>query len=255
MGRIAVEDRGALRVLTLDHPARRNALDDAMLEELAAAIDPSATSGVRAFLVRGDEKAFCAGYDLTSLAAVAEGAPLPDARLSQVLTTLERHPSPSVALVLGPAFGAGCELAAACDFRVGGPGAVFCMPPARLGIVYAPSGIHRFLTLLGRGRTKRLFLTGCKVDAETALDWGLLDELHPADAERAALALCDELLGGAPLAVRGMKLAIEALSELSLEPAAAARIESMRRDAFNSEDAREARAAFLEKRKPRFQGR
>lgn len=255
--RLRVEDRpNGVRVLTLDNPARRNAVDPEILEALAAALDPAATSHVRALLVRGHGGAFCSGYDLGALPPPTDEGVLPDDRLGQVLSLLEHHPAPSVALVDGPAFGAGCELACTCDFRVASPAALFSMPPARLGIVYAPDGLRKLAAIVGLPRAKRMFLTAMRVDAQRAHAWGLADELSPQDAvEAAAFALCDDLAAGAPLAVSGMKLSFAYLSRAQLSEAQEQELRRLRHRAFSSEDANEGRAAFLEKRRPVFKGR
>lgn len=249
-----VEDReDGIRVLTLDNPARRNALDDGLLARLDAALDVPAR--VRAFLVRGAGGAFCSGYDLTHLGPPVDGR-LPDDALVALLLKLEQHPVPSVALVRGAAFGAGFDLAAACDFRIGTPDAVLSLPPARLGIVYSAEGMARVARLVGVARAKSLFLTARRLDGPTALAWGLLDECLPAEeAEARALELCATLASGAPLAVSGMKEMFGLLFRPPLSEEEQARVRGLRAAAFASEDAKEGRAAFLEKRPPRFQGR
>lgn len=250
---LGVEDReGGVRVLTLSHPARRNALNDALLARLDAALEPAAH--VRALLVRGEGGAFCSGYDLTHLGPPGEDGRLPDDLLVECLLKLERHPAPSVALVDGAAVGAGFDLAASCDFRIGTPGAFFLMPPARLGIVYSPEGLARAARLVGVSRAKQLFLAARRLAAPEALAWGLLDECVE-DAEGRALALCATLAGHAPLAVSGMKESFGLLARASLGPAEQQRLRGLRAAAFGSEDAKEGRAAFLEKRPPRFTGR
>lgn len=254
--RVEVEDReGGLRVLTLVHPARKGALDDGMVEALDRALAPEATLHVRAFLVRGTGGAFCSGYDLTGLGPAGPGGALPDDALMAMLARLEAHPAPSVALVTGAAFGAGFDLACACDFRVAAEGSVFCMPPSRLGVVYAADGIRRASRTVGPARAKLLFLTGRRVDARTALEWGLVDALasaHHAEAE--ALGLCAELAAGAPLALAGMKETFRRLGHGPLGSEAHQHLRELRAQAFASDDAREGRAAFLEKRPPRFRG-
>ncbi len=252
---LRVEDReGGVRVLTLSHPARRNALNDALLARLDAALEPAAH--VRALLLRGEGGAFCSGYDLTHLGPPGEDGRLPDDLLVECLLKLERHPAPSVALVDGAAVGAGFDLAASCDFRVGTPDTVFLMPPARLGIVYSPEGLARAARLVGFARAKQLFLTARKLDAHEALAWGLLDEcLEPAGAEARAEALCATLAAHAPLAVSGMKESFGRLARAPLEEVDRTRLRGLRAAAFGSEDAKEGRAAFLEKRPPRFTGR
>lgn len=252
---VEVEDReGGVRVLTIVNPARKNALDDRLLGQLDAALTPP--HHVRAFLVRGAGGTFCSGYDLTNLGPPAADGRLPDDLLMAFLTRLERHPVPSVAHVQGAAFGAGFDLACACDFRVGTPDTVFCMPAARLGLVYSVEGMARAARLVGQARARALFLTARKLDGQTALAWGLLDECPPArDSEARALELCQTLASHAPLAVAGMKEVFGALGRPPLAEEERMRARALRAAAFGSEDAREGRAAFLEKRPPRFQGR
>ncbi|MEW5740554.1 MAG: enoyl-CoA hydratase-related protein [Myxococcota bacterium] len=246
---------GGVRELTVSHPARKNALDDGLLEALDGAL--SSSEGVRAWLVRGaGEGIFSAGYDLTSLTSYQPDARLPDERLGEVLDRLSRHPAPSVALVTGPAIGAGCELAAACDFRVGDPNALFSMPPAKIGVVYALKGLQRFVARVGEGRARYLFLTGRRLGADDALRFGLLDLLaaDAAAAEAQARALCDELAANAPLAIRGLKRGLALLEEGGGSAEERAEYEALRRQSFNSRDAREGRDAVLAKRPPRFTG-
>ncbi len=245
---------GGVCCLTLSNPARKNALDDGALEQLRAAL--TAGGQVRCWLVRGEGTgAFSAGYDLSSLTHVGEG-PLPDDAMGDVLDLLQQHPAPSVALITGPAFGAGCELACACDFRVGDSRAVFCLPPAKIGVVYALRGIARVAALTGVGRAKWMLLTAARVEAEEARLFGLLDALTAQGAAEArALELCHELAQAAPLAIAGMKQAFSALIRGGPTAQEAAALVALRRAAFNSADAKEGREAFLARRAPKFSGR
>lgn len=236
-----------MRALTLSHPARKNALDAASLGQLRAALVDSA--GVRCWLVRGEGDAFSAGYDLSSLVEVGDAGPLPDDAIGDVFDLLQDHPAPSVALVRGPAFGAGCELACACDFRVGDATAVFCLPPAKIGVVYAPRGIARIAAVTGLQRAKWMLLTGERVTADQAEGFGLLD-VRDADAETRALTLAQDLAAAAPLAIAGMKRAFAGLAR-----GVAPDVDGLRRAAFNSADAKEGREAFLARRPPKFTGR
>jgi len=254
MGTLEVEDRGEeIRVLTLNNPARRNALDAALLEDLSRALDATP----RVFLLRGKGGHFCSGFDLTQFPdAEKVTGPLPDTALLAVLKKLESHPSPSVALVQGAAVGGGCDLAAACDFRVGDSTATFWMPPAKLGVVYAADGLSRMVRRVGNARAKWMLLTGRKVAAEQAEAWGLLDERVPdGQAPLAAERLCEELAAGAPLAVRAMKRALDALSAPPLSVDELARLDEARRQSYGSEDFLEGRNAVRERRAPRFKGR
>lgn len=248
---LLVEDVApGVRALVLSNPARRNAIDPGFIEALSAALDDDA--GVKVWLVRGEGTGvFSGGFDLTQLDAVDEGQPLPDERLGQVLQKLARHRLPSVALVLGKAIGGGCELAVSCDFRVGNARASFSFPPARLGIVYARAGLQRLRARVGEQVARRMFLAGLPLDAEEARAVQLLDVLAD-DAEERALALCQQLAASAPLAVQGMKFGFSLLDGASDE--ALADYELLRRQAFNSRDAREGREAMLQRRSPTFTG-
>ncbi len=245
-----------MRGLTVSHPARKNALDDGLLGQLEACLRDDA--GVRCWLVRGaGGGVFSSGYDLQHLTRYGPGDRLPDERLGDVLDLLMHHPAPSVALVQGPAIGAGCELAVACDFRVGGPRASFGLPPARLGVVYATRGLSRVIERVGEGHARYLFLTARRVEAPDALRRGLLDMLAEDDAraEAEALGLCRELAAHAPLAMAGLKRGFELLTRGGGTAQEQAAQEASRRASFNSDDAQEGRAAILEKRAPRFTGR
>ncbi len=248
---------GKIRQLTLSNPDRRNALDPPMLDALAAAL--CTTDDVRAWLVRGDGPAsatFCAGYDLGALSVWDPASPMPDQRLGEVFDLLSKHRAPSVALLMGGAVGAGCELACACDFRVADTRAFFLVPPAKLGIVYAPRGIARVAAKSSLQTARLLMLAGRKLEAEDAKVRGLIDVLtFQGDAERQALALVGELAGNAPLALQGMKRALAGLANSEDLAALDAELDAARRASFQSDDAKEGVAAFLEKRAAQFNGR
>jgi len=246
------DEPGGVRVLTLSNPGRKNALDEGLLAQLDTAL--ATTTGAGAFLIRGDgEGVFSAGWDLHALSTVPADRPLPDAVLGEVLDRLSAHPFPSVAMIDGPAYGAACELAMACDFRVAGAGAALSMPPARLGLVYSLKGLARFRERVGDATTRYLFLTGRRVAAPEALRRGLVDVLCEAPLAEAR-ALCVELAGHAPLAIAGLKRGLSLLADVEKTPQAVEGYEALRRASFESADAREGRKAILEKRPPRFRG-
>ena len=232
---------GGVRGLTLDNPGARNALDAQTLNRLEAAVADSA--GVRCWLLRGAGGHFCSGWNLGALEELQPDAPLPDERIGVVFDALQRTDAPSLAFVEGSAFGAGFELCCACDFRIAAPNAVFCIPPAKLGIVYAPKGIARVARVIGSGRAQSMFLSGRRVAVDEAVRIGLTEE--PGDEAR-ALAFARELALTAPLAVAGMKRIFR--GEYG-------DLERLRRESFFSEDAREGVSALLEKRPPKFSGR
>lgn len=256
--KVRAEDRGAVRILTLDNVAKRNALDYGSLAELEQACEAAARDQVRCLVLRGaGEQAFSAGFDLAAMDG--PGGDRPDLAVERAMEAVEAVPCPTVAFVNGAAFGAGCELAATCDLRIASATATLGMPPAKLGVVYAAAGLRRFLSLVGPAHTREMFFTGRPVDAATARAIGLVDRVvAPEAAEAEAVALADEIARNAPLAVQGMKRILrllEAAHERGLTEAEREEVAGLRRRAFDSADLKEGRAAWAERRKPRFQGR
>jgi enoyl-CoA hydratase len=254
------EDRGAVRVVTLDNPQKRNALDFASLSELAAASQAASRDGVRCLVFRGEgDKAFCSGFDIAAIPVGPNDGDRPDLAVERTMEAVEAVPCPTIAFLNGSAFGAGAELAATCDLRVARPGVAIGMPPAKLGVVYAPAGLRRFLHLVGPSRAREMFFTGRPLEAGEALAIGLVDRVVPVDqAEEAALGLAQEIALNAPLAVQGMKRILrllDAAAERGFTDVEREEIVRLRRRAFESDDVREGREAFLEKRPPRFRGR
>jgi enoyl-CoA hydratase/carnithine racemase len=257
---LASEDRGLIRILTLDNLSKRNALDFASLAGLEAACAAAARDGVRCLVFRGaGDRAFSSGFDIAAIPTGPQEGDRPDLAVERAMAAVEGVPCPTIAFLNGSAFGAGAELAATCDLRVARPGVQLGMPPARLGVVYAPAGLRRFVHLVGPSRAREMFFTGRPVEADEALAIGLVDRVVPADeAEGAALALAGEIAANAPLAVQGMKRILrllDAAAERGFTDVERTEIAELRRRAFESDDVREGRQAFLEKRAPSFRGR
>lgn len=253
MSELKVERRDAIAILTLSNPQKRNALDPHLLDALCSALSRLPSDGVRAAVLTGEgDKAFSAGYDI---AALPDEAAPSDNPLARALDAIADGALPVIAALNGAAIGGGCELAATCDLRVAHDAVTLMMPPVRLGLVYAPSGLARFVALCGLSRTRELFLTATPVAAARALSWGLVDHVVARDAVVAtAVALATEMARGAPLAVAGTRRALELLLP-SLDAAGAAELAQRIQQAWTSEDAAEARAAWSAKRKPTFKGR
>jgi enoyl-CoA hydratase/carnithine racemase len=252
-GRLVVERREEVALLTLSNPPKRNALDPPMLDALVAAVAALPRQGVRAAVLTADGATFSSGFDIARLPAT--GSPQEDNVLDRALTALEHGELPIVAALNGLCLGGGCELAAACDLRVAHAAVELGMPPVRLGVVYAATGLERFVALIGAAHTRELFLTARRVDAARALAWGLIDQLVPvAELLPRALELATEIASGAPLAVRGTRRALAEICH-TLSPATRAELKRTERASWESRDAAEARRAFAEKRPPRFTGK
>lgn len=257
--RIRVEERGLARVLVVDNPAKRNALDFQALEEIEKVCAEATRDGVRCLVVRGaGAEAFSSGFDIAEMALTSRRGDRPDEAVERAADALSAVPCPTVAFLNGAAFGGALELAVTCDLRVARAGVKLAMTPAKLGVVYPEGGLRRFADLVGSARTRELFFVGRPIDADTALAWGLVNRVSPAaTAEADALALAGEIAENAPLAVRGMKRILRLLEgthERGLSAPERDEISDLRRRAFESADLREGRRAWEERRAPRFRG-
>jgi enoyl-CoA hydratase/carnithine racemase len=246
--------------LTIANPGKRNALDHAILDGIAAALGPGgAAAGARAVVLTGADGMFSSGYDI---GGIPEDV-FPDRAEALVahpftgaLDALDAVDVPTVAALPGHTIGGGLELALCCDLRVAADGIRLGMPPAKLGLVYSHVGLRRFVDAVGAPRTRELFLLGRNVDARVAEAWGLVNRVVPGDAlAAAALDWAAELAANAPLSVRGNKRILRELLRASLDPAVERELIALRQASFRSEDMREGVRAFGEKRAPVWQGR
>ncbi len=257
---LRVEQRGPVVEVTLDRPERRNALTPDVISALMQLL--TAARGdrqLRAVLLTGaGEKAFCAGFDIEMIESVGGSETGAERDLvDELATTVRELPVPVVAAVNGAAVGAGCDLAVACDIRVGSPAARFGMPPARLGILYGWKGVERLVRTVGPAAAKELLLTGALVHAERAHHIGLLSAIVPADELMAeARRITDVLAANAPLSVAGSKRMVDLLAAPgTLSDEAHAVLAEIQRTVWNSEDAVEGARSYRERRPPEFKGR
>jgi 2-(1,2-epoxy-1,2-dihydrophenyl)acetyl-CoA isomerase len=246
--------------IELARPDKRNAISAQMFSELGDAAEAAASDpGIRAVLVRGDGPSFCAGIDVTLLGQLAGTR---GARLRSFIRTAQRPyltlaqmDKPSVAAVQGHALGAGFQLALACDLRVCAEDVRFAMLEVRFGLVPDLGGIHRLSRLIGPARTKELVWTGRTVEPEEAERLGLANRVVPSETlAKEGEALAREVAASPPIPVSLTKSLIGRAAETPLETALE-RDGQAQTTCLDTEDHREAVAAYLEQRPPRFQGR
>ncbi|MBV9817706.1 MAG: enoyl-CoA hydratase/isomerase family protein [Solirubrobacterales bacterium] len=258
-GRLLVDEPAPhVTRLTISHHGKRGALDQAILDAVAATLP---RLDARCVILTGEGDTFSAGYDLAALRE--EALPVDAERLvahpfAAAIDAVATHPRPIVAALNGSAIGGGLELAIACDLRIASAAARLGMPPAKLGLVYSHTGIRKFIETIGAPRTRELFLVGDAIDADTALGWGLVNAVAPAgDLAAAAVDLARRIAANAPLAQRGNKRVITAVLDeaAAIAPAIERELLALREASFATEDFREGVRAFEEKRDPEFTGR
>jgi enoyl-CoA hydratase/carnithine racemase len=248
------EDADGVATLTLNRPDQYNALSSALLAALQSAVhDLARDESVRVVVIGGAGKAFCAGHDLKEIRehADAEFEKEIFERCRRVMIELTQLPQPVIARVHGPAYAAGCQLVAQCDLAVAVADARFATSGVNYGVFCSTPGVP-LARNISRKRALEMLLTGEPIDAATALDWGLVNRVVPADRLDAEVqTLARSILEKSRTVIAaGKKIFYEQLSD-NLEQAYRVATAAMV-DGVNSEDGQEGIAAFVEKRKPRW---
>lgn len=245
-----------IATVVLDRPAKLNALTPQMLEDLESSIATVAASDARVLVLRGaGGKAFCVGADINEFAALGPVRMWRDwtARGHRVFDALARLRQPTIAVLHGPAFGGGLELALACDFRIVAAQARLGLPEVGLGTVPGWGGTQRLTELAGPARAKEIVLARRVLDGQTAHQWGVATCCVPDDELPSAVdELVAQLLGGAPVAVQLAKQLIDGCTA----GASSRLLESIAGGLTSAtDDLQEGVAAFRERRTPTFHGR
>ena len=255
--RIETAPGDPVAVLRIVNPGRKNAISGAMwaqFGEHARAL--SDNSAIRAVLIRSGDDIFSAGADISGFAEARSGAGNAasyDDLVEMTCRDVEAITQPTLCLIQGPCLGAGASLAASCDIRICSERASFAVPAARLGLGYDIRGIARFRRVFGHAAATAMLFTAGRMGARAAHACGAVYHVtESATAESETLALAQQIAANAPLSLRAAKLALRALAHDDDALREQALLAASQADA--SDDYREGRAAFAEKRPPRFTG-
>lgn len=260
MGEILVRREGAVAWVVFSNPAKLNAMTDAMWRRYPEVIAELDRDGdVHVIVLAGDgDRAFVSGADISQFDAV-DAEPGAQAEYNRGLDAAFNAAvdcaKPVIASIRGICMGGGLGLAASCDIRIAADDAVFRMPAARLGVGYTFDGLRRFVDILGAANTSDIFFSARRFDANDALRMGFVNRVVPAFDLRAVVdEYCTAIADNAPLTIVAAKSAIR---ESRRDPGARDldTVERLCNACFASDDYREGRTAFMEKRPPRFRGK
>ena len=256
MESIEIKQRNGIAHVALNRPSARNAVTLAMWQQLAETFSRfTADRDLRAVVLTGEGKDFSVGADISEFDKIRndrqESAKY-EVAVDGCSMAIAELGKPVVAAISGFCLGGGCHLALACDFRFADRTATVGIPSAKLSIVYGIRSVQRLSALVGIANAKRILYSGDRYPAEQARSMGLIDEIYD-DARLAAEQFVERLAANAPLSIAGAKFMLNGLSmgAGALDLATAQRLIDA---ASDSEDFKEGRRAFAEKRPPRFHG-
>lgn len=255
---IIADLKNGIYVITVNRPEKLNALNAAVITELGLAINEVyENTQIRAAVITGaGSKAFVAGADISEFISMngAQGKQLAARGQDLVFSKIENSSKPIIAAVNGFALGGGCELAMACHFRIAADTARFGQPEVNLGLIPGYGGTQRLTQLIGKGRAMEYALTGNMITAADALQWGLVNHITTADELlEKAFSILEIIISKAPLAIAKL-IQLVNIAAYGSENGLSQEIVAFG-ELFDTDDAKEGAAAFVEKRKPVFTGK
>jgi enoyl-CoA hydratase/carnithine racemase len=257
---LLTEENDNILTLILNRPEKRNALTPEMLVQLYQVLMMHASKDrIRVVVLRGaGDRAFSSGYDIhaipTGVSPEVEKLLQKKSPFELAVESIVDFPYPVIAMLNGFAFGGACDLAVACDMRIAADHVQMGMVPARLGMVYFPEGLQRFVRTIGLPRTKEMFFTARRYDTNRLKEMGLVDYVLPRnELADFTYALAGEIAANAPLSLRGIKRILNLISATGrLDASQQTEARKLVRASLESADLKEGQAAFLQKRRPRF---
>ncbi len=255
MLKIDVDSHERIATLLLDRPERRNALSTELMRQLTCALeDIGGRSDVSVVILRATGSVFSSGHDLSELVdrSTREYQAIFD-QCTRLMTAIQRIPQPVIAMVRGVATAAGCQLVASCDLAFADESASFGTPGVKIGL-FCSTPMVAVSRAIGRKRALQLLLTGERIDAQTAAEWGLINAAVPADQlEEHTRTVARQIVHASPLIVGIGKRAFYAQIEMDQHAAYEHTEDVMTMNAL-MHDAHEGITAFLEKREPEWAG-
>ena len=259
MALVLTEKREATGILTLNNTAKRNALSEALIGEVTAALKGFSALGIRTVVLRAlpGAKVWSAGHDVSELPGRGRDPLGWNDPLRILVRSIQEFPAPVIALIEGGVWGGGCELAMACDLLVTTPDATFAITPAKLGVPYNLGGLLTLTNMIPLPAAKEMLFTAQPIPAEQAFNLGIVNYVKSADEiESFVLGMAAQIAANSPLSIAVMKEELRLLSgAYAISPELFERIQGLRRTVYDSEDYQEGISAFREKRKPAFFGR
>ena len=257
--KMRADRQGRVGIMTFNNPEKHNAVSFEMWEAAERILDSFENDPeVRVVVLTGaGGKAFVSGADISKFdceRASEEAVQRYNAMVEKVYGRIYRFPKPTIAMIRGYCLGGGLNLAICCDMRYATEGSRFALPAAKLGLGYGYPGLRRYIETIGPVATKEIFFTARQLSAAEALRWNMVNAVVADDAlETTVMGVADTIAGNAPLTIATIKRStVEILRNQADQDIAAC--DAMVAACFASDDYREGRKAFLEKRKPAFTG-
>jgi methylmalonyl-CoA decarboxylase len=258
MSTVIVEIKGVVGTITLNRP-KVNALSAELIEEITVALNSMKERNIRVVILRAQRgaKIFSAGHEVRELPTNGRDPLTYNDPLRQAVRAIQLHPTPVIAMIEGTVWGGACELVMSCDLIVAGEDTTFAITPAKIGVPYNLSGILNFMKAADMPFIKEMLFTAQPVCAQRLRKCGVINHVVPrCELEEFTNRLALQIGETSPLALRILKEELRVLASAHpITPEAYERIQSLRREVYDSEDYQEGIRAFFEKRKPNFQGR